>query len=462
MGLVIDPVCAMRIEADDAADTAEYDGKTFYFCSQACRDVFVADPSAYGARSLTGTGADHLSEEEVAVRAGITAERLRELVDLGFLEPEEEGFLRHDVMRARVVAQLESKGLDLRALASAYASGHLKLGYLESAGRRHPRTDRTYAEFSEQVGVPIDTLQTCYVAFGLPRPRAEDYVRKEDEPILKALPVLFGAGVGEGNVLRALRVWGDSARRVAQFQTHYFHNTIEEPFRRRGLRDNDALEAALDEVGLRMGHSGEEMLAWLFRRHAEVFSTEHQFDHVETALEEAGVRQRSARGVEAVAFADLSGYTTLTEEAGDEEAARVSLMLAQLVNEVAADHRGDVVKMLGDGVHFHFRDPADAVRASLEIVDAVGPRGLPPAHVGVNAGPMIYDEGDYFGRTVNIAARIASQASENRVFAGEDLVRNVEPQGFQLREVGPFDLKGVAQPVTLYEAVRDGSPGASR
>jgi adenylate cyclase len=133
-----------------------------------------------------------------------------------------------------------------------------------------------------------------------------------------------------------------------------------------------------------------------------------------------------------------------------------------LVNEVAANHRGDVVKMLGDGVHFHFRDPADAVRASLEIVDVVGPRGLPPAHVGVNAGPMIYDEGDYFGRTVNIAARIASQASENRVFAGEDLVRNVEPQGFQLLEVGPFDLKGVAQPVTLYEAVRDGSPGAAR
>jgi adenylate cyclase len=118
--------------------------------------------------------------------------------------------------------------------------------------------------------------------------------------------------------------------------------------------------------------------------------------------------------------------------------------------------------MLGDGVYFHFRDPSDAVRASLELVDTVGPRGLPPAHVGVNAGPMIYDEGDYFGRTVNIAARIASEASENRVFAGEDLVRLVEPHGFQLREVGPFELKGVAQPLTLYEAIRDGSPGAQR
>jgi adenylate cyclase len=463
--MVIDPICGMRIEADDAAATAEYDGRTYYFCSQACYDVFVADPSMYGAGSRTGTASDHLTEEEVAVRAGMTTERLRELVDLGLLKPEDGRLRRRDVMRARIVAELESKGLDLRALASAHASGHLTLGYLESAARRHPRADRTYEEFSEQIGIPIDRLQTCYVALGLPRPRADDYVRKEDERILKALPILFGSGIGEGNVLRALRIWGDSARRVAQFQAHYFHTTVEEPFRRRGMRDNEALEAALNEVGLRMGLSSDEMLAWLFRRHADVFNTEHEFDHVETALEEAGVRQRSAQGVEAVAFADLSGYTRLTEEAGDEEAARVSLTLAQLVNEVAANHRGDVVKMLGDGVHFHFRDPADAVRASLEIVDVVGPQGLPPAHVGVNAGPMIFDEGDYFGRTVNIAARIASEASANRVFAGEDLVRVVDFEGFEVREVGQFDLKGIAQPVTLYEAtkvdsVRDQQPWA--
>jgi adenylate cyclase len=303
--------------------------------------------------------------------------------------------------------------------------------------------------------VPVETLQNMYVTLGLPRPRDDEYVREDDTAILMALPMLLRAGVGQGEVLRALRIFGDGARRVAQFQAHYFHNTIEEPFRQRGLRDNEAYEAALNEVGYRMGRFTEEMLSWVFRRHAEIFSTEHQFEHVETALEEAGVRRRSPRGIEAAAFADLSGYTRLTEEAGDDEAARVSLSLAQLVNEVAADHHGDVVKMLGDGVHFHFRDPGDAVRASLEIVDVVRPRGLPPAHVGVNAGPMIYDEGDYFGRTVNIAARIAAEASANRVFVGEDLVRGVEPEGFQVREVGPFQLKGIAQPVMLYEALRD-------
>ena len=86
---------------------------------------------------------------------------------------------------------------------------------------------------------------------------------------------------------------------------------------------------------------------------------------MEAALEHAGVRPRPPQNAEAAVFADLSGYTQLTEESGDEVAAEISLTLAQLVNEIAARHYGSVVKMLGDGVHFHFRDPNDAVRGSL-------------------------------------------------------------------------------------------------
>jgi hypothetical protein len=80
------------------------------------------------------------------------------------------------------------------------------------------------------------------------------------------------------------------------------------------------------------------LLGWLFQRHAEVYYIEHEFGHVETAL---GQRRsfESPRGVEAAAFADLSGYTRLTE-AGDEQAAQVSLTLAQFVNEIAGVHRG--------------------------------------------------------------------------------------------------------------------------
>jgi adenylate cyclase len=401
---------------------------------------------------MTGDG---FTEDEIAERAGTTPERIGRLAELGILEHEGGTYPRRDVLRARFVIGLDAIGVDEKAVADALASGDLTLGYVEAGGRRPPRSDRTFEQLSEEIEIPFPLLERIYVAFGLPRPAPDEYVREEDLRLLKIFPVLFGAGVSEGEVLRLARVWGDSARRVAQFQSHYLHHSIEEPFRRRGLRDNAAFEAALREVSVRSGRSGEDLLGWLFRRHSEAFETEHLFDHVETALEDAGVHRREPRQVEACAFADLSGYTRLTEEAGDEVAAQVSVKLAELVNEIAARHGGAVVKMLGDGVLFHFKDPRDAVMASLEMLDRVRPAGLPPAHVGVNAGPMIYEEGDYFGRTVNIAARIASEAGPDQVFLGEDVLHHIEPTGFRVVEAGAFELKGIEKPLTLYEAIRD-------
>lgn len=400
---------------------------------------------------------DRLTADEAAERAGTTSEHIELLAKVGILEPEVDGtYPRRDVLRARFVLGLDAMGIDANAVADALASGDLTLGYVEIGGRRPPRSTQTFAELSDEIDVPFMTLERIYVAFGLPRPAPDEFVREEDLPLMKFIPVLVGAGLGEGDVLRLARVWGDSARRVAQFQSHYLHHSIEEPFRQRGLKDNAAFEAALREVGVRSGRSGEDLLGWLYRRHSEVFETEHLFDHVETALEDAGVHRKEPRQVEGCVFADLTGYTRLTEESGDEEAARVSLKLAELVNEIASRHRGAVVKMLGDGVHFYFRDPSDAVMASLEIVNSVQRAGLPPAHIGVNAGPMIYDEGDYFGRTVNIAARIASQAGSGQVFVGQDVLPHITPSGFRLVEVGAFELKGIAEPLMLYEAIPDG------
>jgi class 3 adenylate cyclase len=180
--------------------------------------------------------------------------------------------------------------------------------------------------------------------------------------------------------------------------------------------------------------------------------TAHQLDHVEVALEHAGIRRRPPRTPEAAVFADLSGYTALTEASGDEIAADVAMAFAELVNEVATRHRGSVVKLLGDGVLLHFVDPGDAVRASLELVVEAPAHGLPPTHIGVNAGPMLYDQGDYFGRTVNVASRIASHAEPGRVYVGESLIGAVPQDGFTLSELGAFELKGLSEPMTLYEA----------
>jgi adenylate cyclase len=397
-----------------------------------------------------------LTEDELAERAGASVEQVRALVDLGILEPRDGGFERRDLARARVVVHLETMGIEPSALGQAIKSGHLRLGYFESAGRRFPRADRTFRDIAKEIGIPVEGLERIYVAFGLPRPAPDELVREEDLEAIRILPVLFAAGLDETDVLRMARVWGDSARRVAQYLPRYFHTTVEPRFRAQGLGDNDAYESAIRQVGVRTGRSGENLLGWLFRRHSEGFMNEHQFEHVEAALDEAGIRERTAAKPEGIAFADLSGFTTLTEQGGDEAAVEMALALAQLVGEAAARHGGMTVKLLGDGALLHFPDPGDAVRASLDIIDEAPARGLPPAHVGVNAGPLLFDQGDYFGRTINVASRIVGLAKPGQVLVGEAFVGTAPEVGFRLSELGSFEVKGVAHPIRVFEASRVG------
>jgi adenylate cyclase len=181
--------------------------------------------------------------------------------------------------------------------------------------------------------------------------------------------------------------------------------------------------------------------------------TEHLVEHIEDELERSGALLRPER-VPAMCFLDLAGYTRLTEERGDQAAADLASSLAGLVDRSARGFGGTLVKWLGDGVMFHFRDPASAVRSALRMVEEVPQAGLPPAHVGVAAGPVVAYGGDYFGRTVNMASRIAARAAGGQVLVGESIAESVSPDGVTFVALGEIELKGIARPVRLFEAQR--------
>ena len=128
--------------------------------------------------------------------------------------------------------------------------------------------------------------------------------------------------------------------------------------------------------------------------------------------------------------------------------------LALLVGRSAREHGGVPVKWLGDGVMIHYREPAGAVRSALELVEKVPEAGLPPAHVGVAAGPVVVQGGDYFGRTVNLAARIASRAGPGQVLVSQSVAEAAPPAGVVFSEAGEVELKGFVRPVRLLEARR--------
>jgi adenylate cyclase len=159
----------------------------------------------------------------------------------------------------------------------------------------------------------------------------------------------------------------------------------------------------------------------------------------------------------AMVFLDLTGYTKLTEERGDAAAASMARSLSSLVSSTARRHGGEAVKFLGDGVMLYFPYPGQAVLASLEMVRSTEASGLPPAHVGVASGPVIMQDGDYFGRTVNLASRIAGKASSREVSVSADVAEICSGDlEVNFPSVGATELKGVERPAELFRATSVG------
>jgi len=122
------------------------------------------------------------------------------------------------------------------------------------------------------------------------------------------------------------------------------------------------------------------------------------------------------------------------------------------VQRCSVQRGGKTIKWLGDGVMFYFDDPGNGVRAALEMVDAISEAGLPPAHVGLHVGPVLFQEGDYFGQTVNLSSRIADFAKAGEVLVSQAAADASRGDGLMFGDVGPVELKGVSGPVHLLRA----------
>lgn len=149
-------------------------------------------------------------------------------------------------------------------------------------------------------------------------------------------------------------------------------------------------------------------------------------------------------------FTDLVGYTALTEEHGDERAAEVAVLFAARVRALAAAHRADAVKALGDGMMVRCEDPALAMRLGVAIVaDARATAGLPAVRVGVHTGSAVQRDGDWYGAAVNIASRLCSAAGGDEVLVSEATCRAAgrRAPGVDLGDERLHWLRNVRDPV---------------
>lgn len=154
-------------------------------------------------------------------------------------------------------------------------------------------------------------------------------------------------------------------------------------------------------------------------------------------------------------FADLAGFTALTEAHGDEEALAVVEDFAAAVRAKLPSIGGEHVKTIGDALMLRIPNPGDAVLLGLRVAgDLMQEHGAPTVRVGMHHGPAIERDGDYFGSAVNLAARVSGEASGGEVLlTGTTAALVPDLEGVLYESRGRRALRNVSEPVELFAAL---------
>jgi class 3 adenylate cyclase len=391
------------------------------------------------------------SRENAAERVGVDPSYLLRLVDLGILAPEDpDRFSPGDVRRALMANSLEGAGIPLDGVAAGIQSGALSLSFLDAASyeRFAALAAETFQQVADRTGIPLELLMVVREAIGMAQPSPDDRVRDDEMAIVPFVELQLAEGFRAPAIERLLRVQGDGTRRITEQEGAWWNSEVIEPAMAAG---NGPEEIANADLADRIAPLSEQALLAMYHAQQARAWTANIIEAFEVMMAKTGIHSRLERQP-AICFLDISGYTRLTQEPGDDAAADLSTTVARLVQRSSVQHGGKPIKWLGDGVMFYFGDPGPGVRAALEMVDGLASAGLPPAHVGLHAGPVLFQEGDYFGQTVNLSARIADYARQGEVLVSQAVADASKETGITFGDIGPVELKGVSGTVHLLRA----------
>jgi class 3 adenylate cyclase len=402
-----------------------------------------------------------LTLEEFLAESGATAELVARLVEVDAIRPLEDG--RYDA-REQVVASmgmaLLGAGIGLDDLAWALDNrrfGLRSLGHFFS--EPVARTEGTYGELARSLGDDAGLLPAVYAALGLPEPEPDDHPRVDEAQLIGAYIRTWSTIDPSGTAhVRVARLFGDGGRRIAEGTLDVWDEVARPDASSQGAPTVGSRARPADpsdpeqNVAVDMGTIARGLVSLVHERHVEGTLTARIIAAMESVLGSEGRLPERTLRPPAIAFVDLSGFTSLTVERGDEAAAKAAARLFDLADGAARRVGGRVVKQLGDGVLLRMPDSETAIRTVAELVGSTDRDGLPPAHAGIAAGPVIVRDGDVFGQTVNLASRIADRAAPGEVLVEEGVVVAL-PRGTAVFEpVGRVELKGFPLPIALWRA----------
>jgi adenylate cyclase len=393
------------------------------------------------------TSADEPADEptlaEVATRAGVSAATVRRWVKEGLVQQYEGAWTPAAVAQVRIVGRLRARGHTLEQIRRANESGQLA-GYVQ--GMFAPPEGRyTLEQAAKEAELDEALIERIYMSLGL----SLDSMSEEDLEMLRYIAAMLSAGLPEPAFLQMARVYGQTLAQIADAEVRLIHLYVHEPMMREGVPGVQMAEAMEGLAGELLPFAAPFM-RYLHGRFLGHFIEQDVIGHMEAELADSAPEEGRMRVV--IAFADLAGYTRLTEERGDEEAVGVVERFVEAVERtLPIDAR--VIKTLGDEVMVVGSDAVALTRWAVgfqmeSAADAPAPR------IGIHYGEAIYRDGDYYGRDVNQAARVVARAAGGEVLVTRrvvDVAGGVDGLGFEL--IGEIGLKGFSEPIELFHAL---------
>jgi adenylate cyclase len=402
-----------------------------------------ADEQAAARRAA---GAHELTLAQVAARAGVSAATVRRWVKDGLVPQYEGVWTQAAASHVRIVARLRERGHKIEQIRAASQSGGLAFGYLDEL-LPSSNTRYTLEEAAQATGMDAQTIERIVAAMGLSVLTVES-ISEEDLEVLRYGANILAAGFPLQALMQIARVYGQAMAQIADAEVRLFHLYVHEPLMREGVPGVEVVEQ-MESITREMLPFALPFINYLHGRLLAHFVEQDVIGHLEADLDIEGATEGQMRV--SIAFADLAGYTRLTEEHGDEQAVDTVERFVEIVERtLPIDAR--VIKTLGDEVMVVGADPVALTSWAVDL-DAELPQGSPAPRIGIHSGAALYRDGDYYGREVNRAARVVARAAGGEVLVTRAVVDAAATAGgLRFELIGEIGLKGFTEPTELFQA----------
>jgi adenylate cyclase len=387
-----------------------------------------------------------LTFTEAAKAVGVKPDTLRRWAKTGVIPGVDGsgGLPAPAVATARIVARLRERGHSLQEIRKASQEGRLAYGFLEDL---FPPTEgaHTIKELSDETGLEEALIERIWQSIGFPRSEL-DKLTEEDLQAVRYIAAVIDSGFPLVAFLQLVRVYGQAISRIADAEVRLFHLYVHEPLMRDGVPGLEMAEE-METLARDLLPLASPIMDYVHQRFLQHFVEQDMVGHMEVELDE---KADLGRVKVAIAFADLAGYTRFTEEVGEEEAVSLVERFIDAVTDTLPDD-ARVVKTIGDEVMVVGQD----VQALTDW--AVGFQRLyrerPTPRIGVHYGVVLYRDGDYFGREVNLAARVVARARGGEVIVTDSVMEAIETSDWlKFDDIGTVKLKGFDEPRMLCRA----------